>query len=388
MIGLPAAPKQLVRKALIQFFRIFVLPGLVLQSVNIAGGYGTGRELVEFFTRHGMGNGLAGMLLATALMSLVFAVSLALAHRFAVYDYRSFFKVLLGRGWFLFEILAVILFVLVLAVMGAAAGEILNREFGISRAAGGLVLLLAVVALVFFGREWVTRALAVWSLFLYAVFVAYFVTVVSAPSHAGLAAALAWQPDTGWIVSAFQYTLYNVAAIPIILYAARAIRTQRQALLAGAGGGLITMFPALLFHLSFTGAYPDIVSQQLPVYFMFDSLGAPLLQSLYLLVLFGTFIETGAGNVQGLVERLDAWWRERRGHGLSRAVHAAVAVVALSAAGALSLVGVVDLIAGGYGRIAWGYLIVFLIPLFTVGVYRLVTRSSAERPTTQRMNMS
>jgi hypothetical protein len=31
---------------------------------------------------------------------------------------------------------------------------------------------------------------------------------------------------------------------------------------------------------------------------------------------------------------------------------------------------------------------VFLIPLFTVGVYRLVTRSSAERPTTQRMNMS
>jgi uncharacterized membrane protein YkvI len=362
---------------LIQFFRIFVLPGLVLQSVNIAGGYGTGRELVEFFTRHGMGNGLAGMILATTLMSLVFAVSLALALRFQVYDYRSFFKVLLGRGWFLFEVLAVVLFVLVLAVMGAAAGEIINREFGASRIAGGAVLLLAVVLLVFFGRDWVTRALALWSLFLYGVFIAYFVAVMAAVPNETFAAAFSWEADSAWAVSAFQYTLYNVAAIPIILYAARAIQTQRQALLAGVSGGLITMVPGMLFHLSFAGAYPDIVSQELPVYFMFERLSVPLLQSLYLLVLFGTFIETGAGNVQGLIERLDTWWRERRGIGLSRGAHAIVATAALSAAGALSVVGVVDLIAGGYGRIAWGYLVVFLIPLFTVGVHRLVKRSAA-----------
>jgi uncharacterized membrane protein YkvI len=250
---------------MIRFFRIFVLPGLVLQSVNIAGGYGTGRELVEFFTRHGMSNGLAGMLLTTALMSLIFAVSLALARRFQVYDYRSFFKVLLGRGWFLFEILAVALFVLVLAVMGAAAGEIMNRELGVSRVAGGVVLLLAVVTLVFFGRDWVTRALAVWSVFLYGVFIAYFATVMAATSDEGLAAAFTWHADAAWAVSAFQYTLYNVAAVPVILYAARAIETGRQALLAGVSGGLITMFPGVLFHLSFAGAYPDIVTQELPV---------------------------------------------------------------------------------------------------------------------------
>jgi uncharacterized membrane protein YkvI len=110
---------------------------------------------------------------------------------------------------------------------------------------------------------------------------------------------------------------------------------------------------------------------------MFESLSVPWLQSLYLLVLFGTFIETGAGNVQGLIERLDTWWRERRGIGLSRVAHAMVATTALSAAGALSAVGIVDLIAGGYGRIAWGYLVVFIIPLFTVGVHRLVNRRPA-----------
>jgi uncharacterized membrane protein YkvI len=362
---------------LLRLLRIYVLPGAILQSVNIAGGYGTGRELVEFFTRHGMGNGLAGMLLATTLMSLVFAVSLALARRYRAYDYRSFFKVLLGRGWFLFEILAVALFILVLAVMGAAAGEILSRELGVPRVAGGAALLVGVVVLNFFGRDWVTRVLAGWSAFLYLVFIAYFVAVViaSPPLREG---AFAWQVESAWLVSALQYALYNVAAVPIILYAARAIETERQAVLAGLTGGVITMLPAAMFHLSFAGAYPAIIHESLPVYVMFEQLSLPWLQVLYLVVLFGTFVETGAGNIQGLIERLDSWWQERHGRTLTRGAHAGVAVLALTLSAVLSVVGVVDLIAGGYGRIAWGYLVIFLIPLFTVGIYRLA-RTPAER---------
>lgn len=358
---------------MIRWLRIYVLPGAILQSVNIAGGYGTGRELVEFFTRHGIGNGLAGMILATSLMAVVFALSLALAQQFAAYDYRSFFKILLGRAWFLFEMLAVVLFILVLAVMGAAAGEILSREVGLPAATGGALLLVAVVTLNFFGREWVTRVLAGWSAFLYLVFIAYFVTVVisAGPLPAG---AFDWQFEGAWVVSAFQYALYNVAAVPVILYAARAIETRRQALLSGLAGGLITMLPAAMFHLSFVGAWPGIVAEPLPVYAMFERLAVPLLHGLYLVVLFGTFVETGAGNIQGLIERLDGWWRERRGEALSRWAHAGVAAVALIASSLLSMVGVVDLIAGGYGRIAWGYLVVFLIPLFTVGLYRLRRR--------------
>ena len=41
-------------------------------------------------------------------------------------------------------------------------------------------------------------------------------------------------------------------------------------------------------------------------------------------------------------------------------------------AGTLSVFGIVNLIAEGYGTLAWGYLFVYLIPLFTVGVYRLL----------------
>ena len=39
-------------------FRRYFLPGLVFQSVVVAGGYGTGRELVEFFLTQGPLGGL------------------------------------------------------------------------------------------------------------------------------------------------------------------------------------------------------------------------------------------------------------------------------------------------------------------------------------------
>ena len=42
-------------------FRTYLLPGLVFQSVIIGGGYGTGREIAEFFLSHGAVGGLLGL---------------------------------------------------------------------------------------------------------------------------------------------------------------------------------------------------------------------------------------------------------------------------------------------------------------------------------------
>ena len=64
---------------------------------------------------------------------------------------------------------------------------------------------------------------------------------------------------------------------------------------------------------------------------------------------------------------------------LKRYQHATIAGAALIIAGVLSDVGIVTLIAEGYGTIAWGFLFVYLIPLFTVGIYRL-RRAPASEP--------
>ena len=48
-------------------------------------------------------------------------------------------------------------------------------------------------------------------------------------------------------------------------------------------------------------------------------------------------------------------------------------------AGGLSHLGMVALIAEGYGTLAWGFLVVYAIPLFTIGLYRLA-RSDKQAP--------
>ena len=353
-----------------RFFRIYVLPGAVLQSVMIGGGYGTGREIVEYFTQYGVWGGVAGLSVATVCIAIVFALSLEVSRRFQVYDYRRFFQVLLGRYWIAYEILAVVLFTLVIAVIGAAAGEILNGELGLANLYGVAIILVAVVVLNFYGRELVTKVLASWSVLLYAVLITYLVTVFVTMSDAFTLGLEHSDMRDGWFVSGMQYSFYNVTGIPIILYAAMAIETRREALSAGVIGALIAMVPALMLHLSFIAEYPSVLDADLPVYKIFSGLGFPLLKFAYLIVLFGTFIETGAGSIQGFIERLDGWWAERHEQPIKRLAHGCVAGVAVLLAGSLSAVGIVALIADGYGTLAWGFFIVYVVPLLTIGVYK------------------
>ena len=114
------------------FFKKYLLPGFVFQSVLIGGGYGTGRELVEFFLSYGPLGGLLGMLLVSTVMwSLLLAVTFEFSRKFRAYDYRTFFKILLGPFWFIFEIIYFLYMLIVLAVVGSAAGILLQDNFGI-----------------------------------------------------------------------------------------------------------------------------------------------------------------------------------------------------------------------------------------------------------------
>ena len=88
-----------------KLFLIFLLPGVVFQSIIIAGGYGTGQELSVFFLSLGPKEGLLGILLVPIpIISVSAILSFELARLFKAYDYRTFFQLLLGRAWFVWEI--------------------------------------------------------------------------------------------------------------------------------------------------------------------------------------------------------------------------------------------------------------------------------------------
>lgn len=355
-----------------RFFRIYIVPGAVFQSVMVGGGYGTGREIVEYFTSYGSLGGLLALGVSFAALATVLALTFEFSRRFGVYDYRNFFKRLLGPAWFVFEILIVLQFLLVLAVLASAAGNIFRDNFGIPYGVGLAIMLVVVGTLTFYGREVIAKVLTFWSFLLYAVFIAFFITIVRTD----------WQQITeqyshaevigGWWRSGFKYALYNLAAAPLLLYVARGFKTRAEALKSGVIAGAIAVVPAIIFQIVFFSSYPDILEQPIPVYWMMVQMGTTTLLVVYSVMLFGTFIETGAGMLQGINERIDAFLIEKRGTGLSRLSHAAIAVFAISVSAVLSLWGITKLIADGYGTMAWGFLAVYVLPLATIGLYRIL----------------
>ena len=128
----------------LSFFRRILLPGFVFQSVVIAGGYGSGRELVEFFLMEGPRGGLLAMATSTVLWSMVCVVTYELARRAGTYDYRTFLKALLGPGWMVYEIAYLILMLFILAVIAAFSGALLEETFGLPYWSGVVGIMLAV----------------------------------------------------------------------------------------------------------------------------------------------------------------------------------------------------------------------------------------------------
>ena len=84
------------------WFQRFLLPGFAFKAVVIGGGYATGRELAEFFLPSGPHGGIAGMLLAMVIWSVVCVATFLFARFSGARDYLSFFRALLGRGWIVF----------------------------------------------------------------------------------------------------------------------------------------------------------------------------------------------------------------------------------------------------------------------------------------------
>jgi len=356
-------------------FQVYIVPTAVFTSVVMGGGYGTGREVIEFFTRYGLLGGLLGTLTAACVFAAVLACTYEFARAFQVYDYRSFFKQLIGPFWVCFEILYLLLFLLVLGVVSSAAGNILEEEFGISIYIGMAGVLALVVALVYFGREAVEKVLTLWSIGMYLIFGYYFYEIMNNGEIDLLSAVSGGSIEPGWLQGGLLYAMYNLAIAPVLLFSTRAIQTRREAVLAGIFTGVAVMVPAVLFHISYAAGYPEVLEQAVPNYWMMSQYTSPLLLGVFLVALLGTLVETGAGLVQGLIERIEAVVTPGEGDELGQPARATIAVVTLVIGGLMGSLGIVALVAQGYSALSVGFALVYIIPICTLGVFKVIKSS-------------
>lgn len=363
------------------FQRIW-MPGFVLQSVVIGGGYATGRELIEFFLKSGPVGGLLGLLVATAMFSVVAALCFELARLTASYDYRNFFRHLLGRGWFLYELAYFALGLLVLAVVGAAAGEIAATHLGVSSMVATVTFMALIGVLVFWGTTLIERALAGWSFLLTATFAVLAVGYLwqfGDDLQANLSADAA---GTDWLGNGVRYAGYNLVAVPVILFCARHMTSRRDAFTAGALAGPLAMIPGCLLYLALAASYPEIMDSAVPSDFLMQKLDLPWLQIVFYIVVFGTLVETATAFIHAINERIAESYRQR-GSAMRPWLRAVVALVALLFAVTLAgKIGLIDLIAKGYGTLTWIFIFIFVLPLCSIGAWKIWHWKGSPKPST------
>ncbi len=311
------------------------------------------------------------LLITTIVWSVFLALIFEFTRKFKAYNYKIFFRELLGKYWFIFEIIFIIYILLVLAVLSSASGVILRDEFNLPYFIGVTLMLLVVAFFTFKGSEKIEKFLAYWSFILFGVYIIFLIVTAFKFGDTIKENFSTFEFKGNWIVSAFKYAFYNLANTIGVIFCIYHIETRKEAVSAGIIGGIIGIIPALLLLIGLSAYYPEILGAEIPSAFAFKKLETKFLSIAFQIVLFGTLIETGTALMHAFNERVFSS-EIIEGKKQFSYLRPVIAIAFILFAIALSSIGIIDLIAKGYGIISWGFLIVFLLPLATIGLYKII----------------
>jgi uncharacterized membrane protein YkvI len=207
---------------------------------------------------------------------MICAAAFAHARAARTCDYRAFYRSLLGRGWVLYEIAYVALLVLVLAVLGAAAGEIGSQFLGLAPTAGTAAYAVLVAVVSALGLRVVELAFSAWGPLIYPAFgVLAWLAITRWPGALGTVLATPDARAGDWVMKGLAYTGYNLAVIASALPFARHFETTREAVISGLLCGPLAVIPGMLLITALLTQYPGVLSAPVPVTVVLTELGSP-----------------------------------------------------------------------------------------------------------------
>lgn len=362
-------------------FHLYLLPGIVFQSVLIGGAYGTGREIVEYgarFGRHGLFS-LAAIFLGFTVIS---GVSFEFARVHRTYDYRGFVRRLIGPLWPLFDVVFLVMIVVIIAVVSAASGEVLKTVLNWPSWIGFVLVLTVVACLNVLGRHAIERFKTAGTAVLYGGY-CLFAGAVLYRTWGGLGDAFEVPPEVpaaGAFGAGMLYVGYNLAVLPTTLFVLDRLDRRRQAVVAGVVTGLLATVPFALTYLAVMASYPDadVLEAPVPWLVLLERHAGPAVLAIFALVLLWTLVETCTGLIHAVIDRISGALRESGREPLSARQAGLVTVTVLLGAALLSRIGLIGLVARGYTAMAYAFLLLFALPLLTRGLF-LIGRASVKK---------
>ena len=380
--------KKLLSKP--NFYTKYVLPGVILQSVLIGGGYATGREIYQYGAMFGSMGWISGV--TTAIGFALFAfLTFEICRIYKVYDYKNFIKQVIGPLWPVMDVLTILIGILLIAVMAAATGSIF-AQVGLPNFIGSLVIIVVVGILNFYGERIIERFESVGTVLLYVGYILFTIIVIARrgdhigevfSSHSTVAydgkvtvALCIW---TGIL-----YVAYNINAIPMGMFSLKRQSSRKHTFWAGIVAGALMVIPWFLSYFAMMCFYGDLSivgpDVETPWTQMITAVnGGPALLALFGIVMGWTLIETATGCIHMVINRFDIAMQDRGHKALDKKNRGIIAVAILVASLLLSRVGVVDLIGAGYTYLSYGFIIFYLLPTLIIGGYKIIKHKDSKK---------
>ncbi len=369
-------------------FGKFVLPGVILQSVLIGGGYATGREIVEYGAKFGSLGWLSG--LGTFLgFAIIAALSYELIRLTKVYDFKGFMKTIGGPLWMVFDVVYLLFMVVIIAVMASATGNIVEQTLGLNYWVGVVAITVVVAILNFYGSGLIERFETLGTVALYAGYIIFSVLVIG--TYGSNITEVFAHHDTSYIegtVTAGKalwtgvlYCAYNLVVMPATFFTIKRQTRRVESVLSGIIGGVLATVPWFLTYFAVLCFYPnpDVLGASVPWLTMMQGTAGPVVIAIFGIVMGWTLIETSTGIIHAALERINNSLEEANKPVMTSKQQAALTIVVLVGSMVLSKVGIVDLIATVYGALSYAFLAIYVLPLITVGVYKICKLRKAEK---------
>lgn len=379
------------------WFGRLILPGIVIQSVFIGGGFATGREIVEFGAKYGAFGWLggAGIFIGFSIMAIL---TFEFARAFQAFDYRTMLKKLIGKGWILYDIVYLLFAILVISIIASATGEIISQTIGVNYWVGVAGIIFVVGILNFYGEGLIERFKTIGTVALFSAYILFSILVIS--STGGNIKEVFATGDTSFIqgdftigmvlVSGILYVGANLVVFPSALFTIKRQKSRRDSIIAGIVAGLFVTFPWFLTYFSLMGHYPadSVIGTSVPWLAMLKEHGS-LVIILFGFVVGWTLIETATGLIHAFIRRMNAGLSEIGKETLTKRQSGMISILTLVSAVLLAKVGVISLIAKGYTIMAYLMIAIYAVPLLSIGVYKIIKANSkstaVEIPLQQRM---
>jgi uncharacterized membrane protein YkvI len=370
------------------FYAKYLLPGVILQSVLIGGGYATGREIYQYGAMFGSMGWISGITIAIG-FSLFAFLTFEICRIYKVYDYKNFIKQVIGPLWPVMDILTILIGILLIAVMAAATGSIF-AQVGLPAFLGNVVIIVVVGLLNFFGERIIERFESIGTILLYAGYILFTIIVIARKGdHIGeVFASHSTVAYDGKVTVALciwtgiLYVAYNINAIPMGMFSLKRQTERKHTMWGGLLAGLLMVIPWFLSYFAMMCFYGDmsIVGPEVetPWTMMITAVngGAGLL-TLFGIVMGWTLIETATGCIHMIIDRADIALQEKGRAALDKKLRGIIAVLTLVAALIFSRIGVVDLIGAGYTYLSYGFIIFYLLPTLIIGGYKIIKHKDA-----------